>query len=313
MLTICTRCGAHNAISSRVCIGCGEALLIQKEKPVAQATITRSASLPLGKYTLDMSIDCFADLVEFTATEYAIYGRHFDGERNYNAPKIGFVKRQWEVALGTVWDKVYKIALFFESESSATVNDVSTDVMQFCLQHLGSPSEEREDLIVWDASDGNVLLQFSKVADTYVINLFETSNAVRTFTREAPMTKASGRANRISTSATAVAQMSLAAAFGGITLILMIIVNFGSISFHIWTVIIAFQNAGWFGAILSAVLPVVSWVYWFIYGWNRYGIFGSWYNVSFVALLGAWFLYGAILGIMSWLGIKTQKAKEAAQ
>jgi hypothetical protein len=34
---------------------------------------------------------------------------------------------------------VYKIALYFESESKNTVIDVSTDVMQYCQQRLGKP------------------------------------------------------------------------------------------------------------------------------------------------------------------------------
>ncbi len=53
--------------------------------------------------------------------------------------------------------------------------------MQYLQQHLGEPSERKETLFVWDAPDGNVVLQFAKVQSTYTINLFEISRSVRGF------------------------------------------------------------------------------------------------------------------------------------
>jgi hypothetical protein len=76
---------------------------------------------------------------------------------------------------------VYKIALYFESESKNTVIDVSTDVMQYCQQRLGKPSEQQETVFVWDGSDGNVVVQFGKSGNTYLISLFQTSRNVRIF------------------------------------------------------------------------------------------------------------------------------------
>jgi hypothetical protein len=159
--------------------------------------MTRSASLPLGEYKLDMSIEGLTGLTEFTEAEYAVYGRQFDGQTNYNAPRIDFVQRGWEVALGTVRGKVYKIALYFQSENKNAVIDVSSDVMQYCQQHLGKPSEQRETLTVWDAPDGNVLLQFGKVGTMYTINMFETSKSVRTFRAETPMRKTGIRIQKL--------------------------------------------------------------------------------------------------------------------
>ncbi len=146
-----------------------------------KAAMTSSASLPIGKYKLDMPIDGLSGLTEFSQVEYTIYGRNFEGEKNYNAPGVEFVKRPWKVALGTVSGKVYKIAFYFESDSKNTVTDVSTDVVQFCQQRLGEPSEQQETVLIWDTPDGNVVLQFGKVGTTYMINLFETSRSVRTF------------------------------------------------------------------------------------------------------------------------------------
>lgn len=90
-----------------------------------------TASLPICQYRLDMPIDGLPGLTEFSETEYAIYGRPFESETNYNAPGIEFLGRRWSVALGTVDGVIYKVALFFETESRDTAVDVSTAVM--CL------------------------------------------------------------------------------------------------------------------------------------------------------------------------------------
>jgi hypothetical protein len=48
--------------------------------------MTRSASLPIGGYGLDTPAEDVSGLAEFSQAEYASYGRHFAGEKNYNAP-----------------------------------------------------------------------------------------------------------------------------------------------------------------------------------------------------------------------------------
>jgi hypothetical protein len=144
--------------------------------------MTPSASLSIGGYRFDMPVEGVPGLTEFSQAEYAIYGRRFTGEKNYNAPCIDFLERRWNVALGTVGGKVYKIALFFESESKNTVIEVPTAVVQYCQQRLGRASEQQETIYIWDATDGNVVLQPGKYGSTYQINLFETSRSIRTFT-----------------------------------------------------------------------------------------------------------------------------------
>jgi hypothetical protein len=146
-----------------------------------KANIATSASLPIDKYKLDMSIQQLSGLTEFSDTEYALLGRNFDGERSFHAPGIKFIYRQWKVDLGTVKGMVYKIALYFESDNRDTVTNVSADLMIYCQQLLGKPSEQKETIYIWDTSDGNVIMQLGKVESTYMINLFETSRSVKRF------------------------------------------------------------------------------------------------------------------------------------
>jgi hypothetical protein len=148
-----------------------------------RTTMTRSASLPIGDYKLDMPIDGLTGLTEFSQAEYVVYGRRFEGEKNYNAPGVDFLQRRWKIALGTVEGKVYRIALYFDSESRDIVGDVSGNVMRHCEERLGKPSEQQETVFMWDTPDGNVVLQLGKAGSRYMINLFETSSAVKSFRR----------------------------------------------------------------------------------------------------------------------------------
>lgn len=53
----------------------------------------------------------------------------------------------------------------------------------YCLNHLGEVSEKQDTSFMWRTPDGNVVLQLAMLGTTHMINLFETSRMVRTFTR----------------------------------------------------------------------------------------------------------------------------------
>jgi hypothetical protein len=125
-----------------------------------------------------MPIDGLSGLTEFSQAQYTTFGRRFEGEKNFNAPSLEFLKHRWKVAIGTVGDRVYKIALSFETDSMDTVMDLSSDILAYCQLQLGCTSEQQETIFVWDAPDGNVVLQFERVGSTYMIDLFETSSSI---------------------------------------------------------------------------------------------------------------------------------------
>ncbi len=79
-----------------------------------QAKAPTHASFPVDTYRLDASIDGLAGLVEFSPLEYATMGRQFEGETGYNAPPVTFLGQQWNLMLGTVHSKIYKIAPHLE-------------------------------------------------------------------------------------------------------------------------------------------------------------------------------------------------------
>ncbi len=54
---------------------------------------------PVGEYRLDAPVNGLAGLKEFSTEEYAVMGRHFEGEIDYNAPPVDFLGRQWQLRL----------------------------------------------------------------------------------------------------------------------------------------------------------------------------------------------------------------------
>ena len=144
---------------------------------------TRSASFPIGPYRLNASIDGIAGLREFSSVEYAVMGRQFDGERNYNVPPVEFLGRRWNLTLGTVNRKVYKIAPFLEARGKDEANPIAMATLRYCTETLGEPDSQKTGLFVWDTSDGNTILQTAETAEGLAINLFVTSREVRNFKR----------------------------------------------------------------------------------------------------------------------------------
>jgi len=82
-------------------------------------------SFPIGEYRLDASIDGLIGLVEFSPAEYAMMGRQFEGETNYNAPPVTFLGRPWKVMLGTVHGRIYKIAPYLEPATKQEANPIA--------------------------------------------------------------------------------------------------------------------------------------------------------------------------------------------
>lgn len=146
----------------------------------------RTSSFPVGTYKLDAPIDGVSGLVEFSFDEYRVFGRVFEGEKDFHAPEVSFLDRPWKLMLGTVDGKIFKIAPYLEFVSKQEANPVAMATLQYCTQMLGKPSRPQVGLFCWDTSDGNTILQTAETGEGLSINLFLTSRAVREFKKRYP-------------------------------------------------------------------------------------------------------------------------------
>ena len=140
-------------------------------------------SFLVGGYSLNMMLKDGPALMELSAAEYRGMGRQFVGERIFHAPDVEFVGRRWKLDLGTVNDKLYKIAAYLELTNKIQANEAAAGALTFCNDQLGKPAEQRSGLFVWDTTDGNIVLQTAEAADGFAVNLFLTASSVREFQR----------------------------------------------------------------------------------------------------------------------------------
>ena len=141
------------------------------------------ASFPIGGYALDMMLSEMSQLHEFSPSEYEVMGSQFVGEKIYHAPKVEFVGRPWNLTLGAVQGKLYKIAPFLELKDKTEASDAAFRALTFCNEQLGKPAEQRTGLFVWDTTDGNVILQTDEARNGFAVNLFLTARSAREFQR----------------------------------------------------------------------------------------------------------------------------------
>jgi hypothetical protein len=137
----------------------------------------------VGSYRLDAPTGDITGLVEFSPEEYALMPKLFKHEISYNAPPVLFLDRQWNLMLQAVNGKVSKIAPYMELTAKTEADKIASDVLTFCLRQLGRPSKRRAGRVIWDANNGNVILEAAECSDGLNINLFLTSRSLRAFER----------------------------------------------------------------------------------------------------------------------------------
>lgn len=139
---------------------------------------------PIGDYKLDEPVVGLSGLKEFTPTEYSVMGRRFEGETDYDAPSVMFLGRSWQLQLGTVHGKIYKIAPYLKLREKQDASTVAMECLRYCTVKLGKPAEQRTGFFVWDARDGNAILQTAELADGFGVSIFLTSSSVKNFKRK---------------------------------------------------------------------------------------------------------------------------------
>src|SRR5437899_12450345 len=107
-------------------------------------------SFPVGGHALNMILREGPPLFEFSPAEYeALPAIEFVGQKIYHAPKIEFVGRRWNLTLGAVQGRLYKIAPFLELWDKTEANGAAFGALTFCNEQLGKAAEQRTGLFVW--------------------------------------------------------------------------------------------------------------------------------------------------------------------
>jgi len=134
----------------------------------------------VGQYKIDARTDMLPDLKPLSPSELAALNTavQFDGEQIFHAPGAEFMSLRWDAILGTVHNVIYKIALQWTGPRAQT-GKTYVEILRHCTSLYG----DAKKMTVWDASDGNIVLDSTNVGPTGVVNLFLTSRQVGSFKR----------------------------------------------------------------------------------------------------------------------------------
>jgi hypothetical protein len=150
-----------------------------------QSKVRRSHAPQIGPYRLDMKVTDAPQITELTPSEKAALtlSLEFKNERIYRAPSADYAGISWDVILGAVDNQLYKISALFSSESRQQRDGRWRSVGGQLRTRLGAPAEELAGVLVWDAEDGNVVLNRAEGGGAYALVLTLTSRAVSRFVR----------------------------------------------------------------------------------------------------------------------------------
>ena len=116
--------------------------------------------------------------------EQLILGKWFRHERLSLGPTQSWLNRQWELRLGSVKGAIYKVGLETVAGEYEEAVEFASQVGQLIDDTFGKATERGEGLWMWDADDGNVILQISNVMGERRVMVFLTSRAAEHFRRQ---------------------------------------------------------------------------------------------------------------------------------
>jgi hypothetical protein len=135
---------------------------------------------PVGQYRIDAVIDGLRGLTPLSAAELAALNAavHFEGEQVWHAPAAEFMGLQWDTFIGTVSSAIYKISIQWTGPRHQT-GATYRQIVVHCTKHYG----RGENLTVWNASNGNIVVLSENVGDEGILTVTVTSRKVRQFKR----------------------------------------------------------------------------------------------------------------------------------
>lgn len=107
-------------------------------------------------------------------------------------------------------------------------------------------------------------------------------------------------------------RQSLVALTGGIGGLFIFIFYAGMLSFHFFTIVVAYAASGLFASIVTTVAPPFGELYWFFHIWHENGTIANQYDLMFLMLVLVGALGAAMMGLSIWLEKRRSAAASAS-
>jgi hypothetical protein len=137
----------------------------------------------IGPYHLESKATDFSGLVELTQAEKEalVIGVEFRDEHIFKAPPAEFAGIEWEIVVGAMENSIYKISALFSIGNRGQRDNMWRYLDDLLRKLLGTPATEAQTIIIWDAEDGNVVMNQTDFSGEFFIVLTLTSLSVRNF------------------------------------------------------------------------------------------------------------------------------------
>jgi hypothetical protein len=150
--------------------------------------------MQIGIYSLRQNIRDESQLTEVSQLDYNSFSKTFVDEKILKAPDVFFLGHLWNILLGVIKDRIYKISAQFVSGDGQMADTVYSSTVRFCSKEYGSPlsnknlpsslrnlyeksgytEHEVKSVMVWKTSFGNVILDHRSLLDDHFVNLHAT-------------------------------------------------------------------------------------------------------------------------------------------
>lgn len=137
----------------------------------------------IGDYQLNQNITEAKKLIEYSDEEYkqaenSGMKKMFKNEKWFSCEEIDYKDISWIPTLGSIDEKIYKIALQRDFDSEKESKKAFEYVKGVLTKDFGNFSENKDDKLFWDTEFGNILLTKTSIFDFYFVNVFFTSNII---------------------------------------------------------------------------------------------------------------------------------------
>jgi hypothetical protein len=129
----------------------------------------------VGPYALDAGIENLEGLTELSRIEYRALPKTFTGEKIYTAPELDFLDFQWNVCIGVLRGRIYKISPQLITEDPGKAQPAFAATFAHFFSVMGEPAERMGSGVIWRSPEGNVILEQDRHGDIHRVQFFLTS------------------------------------------------------------------------------------------------------------------------------------------
>jgi len=135
--------------------------------------------MQIGDYSLGQNVSDQPQLTEISQLEYNALPKTFVGEKILRAPDTLFLGHLWNIRIGTINGRIYKLSTHFESDNDNAVDTAYSKAIDFCTTQYGAPFlNKRGKIIGWDTPFGNIIVDRGSMLGSYYANFQVTSGSL---------------------------------------------------------------------------------------------------------------------------------------